>query len=311
MTEADMTVPHGQSASSPSNYEPTGVVVGSVRQIESMARTRGDILLHGSQLSSDELVKTANELAQLADYLAQITTARSQFLSKVAHELRTPLTVMKGWMSMLCYGDLLPGQDRIVKVIDNQINELTRLVNDLLDLSRREANTLTLRLEAVDLVALVEQVAEHQRELTSLRGIQLLLRPRVDVVYASIDRGRIAQVLNNLIDNACRYVPHYADGWVEVSVGCAETAAQISIRDNGIGIAPEHLPRVFEPFYQIDGRKRGKSGLGLAITHELVCAHGGSLTVESAPGEGTCFHIWLRRMDKPSAESLAAEGTDV
>ncbi|MBC8162653.1 MAG: HAMP domain-containing histidine kinase [Roseiflexaceae bacterium] len=270
-------------------------VVGSVQQIEHMARAHGDVLLHGTQLNSDELVRTAVELAQLADYLAQVSAARSEFLSKVAHELRTPLTIVKGWMSMLRYGDLPPDQVRVVEVVDTQIDDLTRLVGDLLDLSRRESDTLDLRLEQVDLIDLVGQVAEHQRELTEIQGISIAVRSRLEAVYACADRGRIAQVLNNLIANACRYVPQLADGRIELIVGATESAAQITVRDNGIGIAAEHLPRIFEPFYQIDGRKRGKSGLGLAVTNELVRAHGGSITVDSEVGRGTSFHIWLRR----------------
>ncbi|NOK62660.1 MAG: hypothetical protein GFH27_549293n94 [Chloroflexi bacterium AL-W] len=285
-----------------------GAVLGSVHQIESLARARGDVLLHETHLSNDDLVQTANELAQLAGYLAQISTARSEFLSKVAHELRTPLTVAKGWISMLRYGELLPDQERVIEVVDQQVDELTRLVGDLLDLSRREADTLVLQLEMVDLVDLVEQVVEHRRELTSLKGIQLVVRAsQNEEIYACIDRGRIAQVLNNLIDNACRYVEHYCNGRIELGINVTETAAHISIRDNGIGVPPEHLPRIFEPFYQVKGQKRGKCGLGLAITHELVSAHGGSVTVESKLGHGTCFHIWLRKMDPSDADIHAQE----
>lgn len=287
-----------QTSSSPSPApDRPHAVFASVQHVESLARQRGEALRYASSLSRDELVRTASELAQLAEYLNQISASRNQFLSKVAHELRTPLTIAKGWISMLCYGELLPGQERIVKVIEQQIDDLTRLVNDLLDLSRHESGTLELRLECVDLAALVNQVAEHQRELTSLKGIQLIVIAQTPQAYACVDRGRIAQVLNNLITNACRYVPHYENGRIELIVNCTDTAVQVSVRDNGIGIAPEDLPRIFEPFYQVEGRQRGKSGLGLTVAHELVRAHGGSLTVESVPGKGSTFHIWLRRVD--------------
>lgn len=277
--------------------------VGTVQHIGNLARMRGDVLLRGPQLSADELVQTADELVQLAQYLSQISTTRSHFLSKVSHELRTPLTIVKGWMSMLRFGTLLPEQERVVEIVDQQVDELTRLVSDLLDISRREADTLSLNLDCIDVVSLVQQVVEHQRELTSLKGIQLQLHTTVDEMFSYIDRGRIAQVLNNLIENACRYVPHYSNGRVDLLITRTETAAQISVRDNGIGIAPEQLPRIFEPFYQIQGNKRGKSGLGLAITYELVAAHGGTLTVDSTLGEGTCFHVWLRHMEQAQSTS--------
>jgi len=278
----------------------TSQILTSVSQIESVVRARGDVLLHGPCLDRDELVQTADELAQLSDYLAQIGVAHSQFLSKVAHELRTPLTIAKGWMSMLGSGALSSDQERIVKVVDEQIDELTRLVNDLLDLSRRETGTLDLRLEILDLAALLEQVVEHQRELASLQGIQLVVAPHEQGIHACVDRGRIAQVLNNLITNACRYVPHYSNGRVVLGITINDSTVHLSVKDNGVGIPPEDLPRVFEPFYQVPGRKRGKSGLGLALTQELVRAHGGSLTVESTPGLGTTFHIWLRRVEQPA-----------
>lgn len=276
-------------------------MVASVQHVETVARRRGDVLLHGEHLSRDELAHTASELAQLADYLSQISAERSQFLGKVSHELRTPLTIAKGWMSMLRDYMQAPEQERIVGVIDQQIDELTRLVNDLLDLSRRDVDALALHLEKVDLVALVNQVAEHQREVTILNGVRLHVRTHEPVVHACADRGRIAQVLNNLISNACRYVPHFGTGWIELKVELTDTAACITVRDNGIGIAPEYLPRIFEPFFQVQGHKRGKSGLGLTIAQELVLAHGGSLTVESTLGKGTSFHIWLRRMDANEA----------
>lgn len=291
-----------QTSSSPSPApDRAHAVFASVQHVESLARQRGDVLRHAPQLSRDDLVRTAGELAQLAEYLNQISMSRNQFFSKVAHELRTPLTIAKGWISMLCYGELLPGQERIVRVIEQQIDDLTRLVNDLLDLSRQESNALELRIECVDLVSLVNQVVEHQRELTSLKGIQLIVVAQTPQAYACVDRGRIAQVLNNLITNACRYVSHYDKGRIELIVSGNETAVQISVRDNGVGIAPDDLPRIFEPFYQIEGRQRGKSGLGLTVAHELIRAHGGSLTVESVPGKGSTFHIWLRRVEPDSS----------
>jgi signal transduction histidine kinase len=290
---------------------PTVVSLESVHQVESLARAPGDVLLSSPQLTCDELVQMADELAQLAGYLAQLSAARSQFLSKAAHELRTPLTIARGWMSMLRNGELRSEQERVVKVVEQQMDDLTCLVSDLLDLSRRDAGALELHLEPLDLVALIEQVAEHQRAVTAPQGVQILVRRGIAQAYACVDRGRIAQVLNNLIGNACRYVPRHGDGRIEMIVAASKTAVQLSVRDNGIGISPEHLPRIFEPFYQIAGRKRGKSGLGLAVAHELVCAHGGSLTVESALGEGTTFHIWLRRIAGPTdAHESPLEASD-
>jgi signal transduction histidine kinase len=256
---------------------------------------------------SGGLTQTAEQLTQLAEMLVQANRTRSAFLSKVAHELRTPLTIAKGWICMLRDNDLPPDQTRIVGVVEQQIDDLTRLVNDLLDLSRRECGTLDLRQQVVDLASLIEQVAEHQRELTAQQGILLTVRRPAGSVLARVDRGRIAQVLNNLISNACRYVPR-PGGRIWLAVAAGEAVAQLTVRDNGIGIPAGHLDHIFTPFYQIDGRQRGKSGLGLAVARELVEAHGGTITVESEPGRGTAFHIWLpRSAAEQPGEALAAE----
>lgn len=277
---------------------PAETSLAPMQHLRDLTRIHSEVLHDATPLRRDELAQTADELAQLAEYLVQVSVASSEFMSKVSHELRTPLTIAKGWMNMLRCGELLPQQQRVVTVIDQQLDELTRLVNDLLDLSRREAGGLQLRLESMDLVTLVEEIAEHQRELTSLQGIQLIVRTQAAEAYARVDRGRIAQVLNNLINNACRYVQHFGNGKIILTIIETPTAVQISVRDNGIGIEPEHLPRIFEPFYQIQRRNRGKSGLGLALAQELVQEHNGSLTVESTLGQGTVFHIWLPRATK-------------
>ena len=269
--------------------------------IAEAARERCEALNSEHTPSREALIQAADELARLAHYLSQINRERSEFLSKVSHELRTPLTIAKGWISMLRHGRLMPEQERVVAVVDQQVDELTRLVNDLLDLSRRETGELSLSFEVGDLGALAERVGEHQRDLTSQRGIALRVHTPDEPVYARIDRGRIAQVLNNMIANAFRYVPHFADGRIELAVDRFGGMARLSVRDNGVGIAAEHLPRIFEPFYQVRSEKRGKTGLGLAIAREIVKAHGGLITAESAPGEGATFRIWLRRTD--------AEGT--
>lgn len=283
-------VPHAQ---------PGQAFLGAIRQIEGLAsgaRAEPPATL----TSADELAWAASELSQLASYLGQVYVAHRTMLGKIAHELRTPLTIMKGWVQMLSYGELLPGQERIIQVVDRQVDDLTRLVNDLLDCSQEPASAL--RLELVDLAQLVAQIAEHQRGLAATQGIELLVQ--APSVYAYIDRSRIAQVLNNLIDNACRSIPRERGGQVTLRVAGDASAAQISVCDNGVGMPAEALLGIFEPFYQVPGQQSGRRGLGLTICNELVRAHGGTLTVESAPGSGTSFHIWLRRIELPSSEVL-------
>ena len=197
---------------------------------------------------------------------------------------------------MLHFENLSPEQVRISSVIDQQIDDLTRLVNDLLDISQREVGKLEFQLELVEMNELVERIAEHQREVVMQQGITLGVRPAQELLYGYIDRGRISQVLNNMISNASRYVEHFASGRIELHIAKIEEQICISVVDNGCGIAPEHLSRIFEPFYQVAEAKAGKSGLGLALARELVLAHHGNVTVESDVGQGTHFSIWLPLM---------------
>ena len=146
------------------------VGASSVDQIEGLARARGDVLINTARLNGDDLAQTADELVQLADNLVQVSTARSHFMSKVAHELRTPLTIAKGWIGMLRYGELSSEHERVVKVVDQQIDELTRLVSDLLDLSQREADTLDLHLEITDICAFSRAVGRTPTRIDHASG---------------------------------------------------------------------------------------------------------------------------------------------
>jgi signal transduction histidine kinase len=256
-------------------------------------------LVRSGRLGNQDLSKTASDLAQLAGTLVEVNAERSRFLSKVVHELRTPLTIAKGWVDMLRYDTLPPEQERVVQVVEQQISELTRLVDDLLDLSRRQADALDLRIEAIDCVKLVQQVVACQRELPSNQRVAFSVATSVDKAVAAVDRGRVIQVLNNLIANAVRYVDQDGRGVITLGVTMTETMVQLSVHDNGIGISAEHLPHICEPFYQVGGRAGGRSGLGLTVAYELVHAHRGFLTIESAERQGTTFHVWLRRVTEP------------
>ena len=140
-----------------------------------------------------------------------------------------------------------------------------------------------------------------------LQGIEMRVTTCPEDSFACVDRGRIAQVINNLIGNACRYVPHFGNGRIELLVATTPGAITISVRDNGCGIAADHLPHIFEPFYQVESKQRGKCGLGLAVSYELVRAHGGVITVESELKKGTTFHIRLRRSNRPPANRRVRE----
>jgi len=265
----------------------------SIQQIQALSQSHRLALQQTSPTCPLELARMASELGQLADRLTEISTSRGEFLSKVSHELRTPLTIAKGWIAMLRGESVLPAQQRVIEVVDQQLDELARLANDLLDLSRREAGTLQLRLEVMELVTLTAEVVALQQELLARNKVDVRADLPADDVHILADRGRIIQVLNNLIANACRHVPQDGSGRVTVVVAPNPTAVCLSVADNGIGIAPEHLEHLFDPFYQVERGKSGKCGLGLTVVKELVQAHGGMITVDSALGHGTRFDVWL------------------
>jgi signal transduction histidine kinase len=243
--------------------------------------------------SNDEMGQIAKYLNVMAEDLQRLSQTRNEFLSKVSHELRTPLTIAKGFSSLLRRGSIPPEHERTVQVIDGQLDDLTRLVNDLLDLSRRQHSNLDLRTQEIDCGELVAEIVECQR--AAVRAQKVVLDARYGVRHVPIkgDRQRLQQVLGNLIGNAARY----CRGKVWVELDATPEHAVLRVRDNGMGIALEDQGRIFEPFFQARKGPRGGAGLGLTVARELVLGHGGAIEVESTPGEGTVFTILLPRID--------------
>lgn len=264
------------------------------RQTEAIVQ--GDFDRRIAIQSKDEIARISGYLNQMAEDLQQLAQTRNEFFSKVSHELRTPLTIAKGFSSMLRRGKLLPEQERTVEVIDNQIDDLTRLVNDLLDLSRRQNSHMDLRTHEIDCHKLVMEIVEQQRQVLSDTNVTIEPICLVDRVLVKGDRQRLHQILGNLIGNASRY----CRGKIWLELDANEQTVSLRVRDNGIGIAPEDQARIFEPFFQSKHGPRGKAGLGLTVARELVHAHGGTIEVESTPGAGTTFAIRLPRISDPT-----------
>jgi len=237
--------------------------------------------------------------------LHQSDQAKTAFISDVTHELRTPLTVIKGTIETLEDGavDDLEARGPFLAAMYRETDRLIRLVNDLLLLTRADAGALNLQLHPFDLAELARQRCAHleqraaQRQVT-LRVLEQLPPDAARPFNVRADADRIAQVLDNLLDNAIRYAPPGSDVTVTLTQAGQETACRVD--DCGPGIPAKHLPFIFERFYRVDsGRDRGQggAGLGLAIVHSLVLAHGGRVTVESVEGQGASFTIWLPAHD--------------
>lgn len=242
----------------------------------------------------DEMGQLAHSFNQMAAQLEEADTLRRQLIGDVTHELTTPLTVIKGSMEGLIDG-VLPPEPETFQQIYHEAARLQRLVADLQELSRIEADAYELHLKPVDLGALTNNTTSYLRRQFEDKGVQLHVHLPSGLLMAEADPDRISQVLVNLIGNALQYTP--AGGQVDVTVRRKNNGALFTIVDTGIGIAAEHLPHLFTRFYREDksrARVSGGSGIGLTIARHLVEAHGGQIWAESAGiGQGSQFIFLL------------------
>ncbi len=247
--------------------------------------------------SRDELGQLSRAFNAMTDRLRSARQMQVDFVANVSHELRTPLTSIKGMVETLRAGAVedLDVRDRFLGTVESETDRLIRMVHDLLLLSRADSEALNLRREAVNVAHLARVTVERLTPQAEARGVTLRVESAPAVPPAWADPDRVAQVLVNLLDNAIKYSPPEATVDVAVIVG-PERTVLVQVRDRGIGIPPEALPRIGERFYRADkarARAHGGSGLGLAIAQALVEAHGGKLWLESNEGEGTTAQFTL------------------
>ena len=221
--------------------------------------------------------------------LRRLEAVRRDFVANVSHELRTPLTVIGGFAETLTHADL-PAEERrqFADRIVSNTKRMQRLVDDLLDLSRIESGGWMPTPGEVDLSALVHDAFAEAADAASAKGVALTTEIDDDAEHVVADATAMRQILRNLVENAVR---HTTRGAIVVAAHrLPQHALEIVVRDTGSGIAPEHLPRIFERFYRVDparSRQDGGTGLGLAIVKHLVEAHGGTIRAESQTGAGT------------------------
>lgn len=241
--------------------------------------------------SADELGQLGESFNQMAAQLEQVESMRRQLIGDVSHELRTPLTAIKGSMEGLMDG-VLPADAETYQQIHAEADRLSRLVDDLQELSRVEARAYPMDFREVDLSALVATTIKRLTPTARAKRITLTFRgPRDDVRFLA-DEDRLGQVLTNLVANGIQYSPE--GGAVTISAEQKNSELQITVTDTGVGIPPEHLTHIFDRFYRVDkSRSRaagGGSGIGLTIARHLVEAHGGKIWAESeGEGKGSRF----------------------
>jgi PAS domain S-box-containing protein len=241
--------------------------------------------------------RRAEALRLEVDRERELNRLKADLVNAVSHELRTPLTSLMGYAEFLedeVGGPLAPEQHEFVAQIQEGTRRLQRLVDDLLDFARLEAGTFSLSLREADLAQKVRETIESLRPQAQVKGVVLEADSPDGATMVRMDPGRIGQVLLNLVGNAIKFTPE--GGRVTVRILAAPRRVRVEVADTGIGIAPEHLERLFEKFYQVNGgitREQGGTGLGLSIAKALVEAHGGTIDVESTPGVGSTFWFTL------------------
>lgn len=246
---------------------------------------------------SQEIYEVATAFNDMADALQKSEQLRNNLIADVAHELRTPLTVMSSNLRALI-DDIYPLTKTEILHLYDQTRHLSRLVNDLHELSLADAHELPFEKTPVELSDLIHHIADIFTPIAEAEAIQVSVIADEKSLCVFGDRGRLEQVIQNLLVNALRHTP--AEGKITfiLSKNHQNEMAQISVSDTGVGIDADHLPHVFERFYRADKsrqRESGGTGLGLAIGKAIIEAHGGRMTVTSqtTPPSGTTFTIQL------------------
>jgi signal transduction histidine kinase len=265
----------------------------------------GDYSVRVHTRSRDEVGQLAAAFNRMSAELQNLEQSRRDLVANVSHELKTPITAIRAHLENLLDGVERPDPETL-QVMLTQSERLGRLVEQLLDLSKLESGDVPLAREQVPLHALVEEVMSEIGVTRSDRGVTVRCDVPASLPAVEVDRERVHQVLFNLVDNAVQFTPR--GGTVTVAAHQQDGAVEIAVADTGLGIAPHHLPRLFERFYRVDPartREDGGTGIGLAIARSVVEAHGGHIRAESELGRGSVFTF-----DLPVASHAAKNRRD-
>ena len=250
--------------------------------------------------------------ARLFEQVKELDRSKSEFLSIASHEVRTPLTVMKSSLDLLVsttHFDETSDQRQLIAFCQESVERLIRLVKDILDVSKIEAGVLSVQFLPTSLNELIEKCLFWVPQLPGGQGIEVDARLPKEPAMVFADPNRIQQVLENLISNALKFSK--PGGRVSIELHAHEHEYEVVVSDQGKGIAPEDLVRIFGKFTQVEDsatREQGGTGLGLAICRGIIEAHRGRIWAESAPGQGSRFHFTLTRVvDTPIGERTGAE----
>ncbi len=228
--------------------------------------------------------------------ILRLAAIKSEFTSMVSHELRTPLTAIKESLGIIhdgSAGPLTADQEDFLKTAVRNVERLGRLINDVLDFQKLESGRMQFRLEEACLNDVLQEVAEGFRPVARRKGLQIHTRLEKNLPRIRLDRDRLTQVVTNLLHNAI----HYSErGIITLRSQNLEDGIYAEVQDEGRGIRTEDLPKLFESFVQLDGKREGGgSGLGLAISKKIIEQHQGEIGVKSEWGRGSTFYFTLKK----------------
>lgn len=298
----------GLHAAAAAPVESDGRIIGVLQFFAQEAKAQDEALLSTLATISaavSQLIERLRAETQLREATAeaeQANRAKSEFLSRMSHELRTPLNAILGFSQILSLGDLAEKPLRNVEQINKAGHHLLDLINEVLDISRIDTGRMTLSPEPVAIAPAIIEAVELMRPLASKRDIDIASQvPTSNAVCVLADRQRLKQVLLNLLSNAIKY--NRDGGRIRVEAAQREDGmVRVSVQDNGLGIAPEYMDRLFVPFERLDAESRTHqegTGLGLALSKGLVGAMGGEMGAESKLREGSTFWFALKQASPP------------
>jgi signal transduction histidine kinase len=283
----------------------SGALVDRIRLVDGAAQaiSRGELDVRVDPQGRDEIAALANTFNEMAVQLQatdrkqrELESLRRDLIAWVSHDLQTPLSSMRAMVEALADGVVsdLETERRYLATLQKEIRELSALIDDLFQMAQLDAGGLALDCELSSMTDLLSDTFESFSALASQRGIDLVFAPTPGVDVITMDTRRIGRVLNNLIGNAIHHTPKGGRVWV--TAGRVSGGVRVEVADSGEGIPAEDLPYVFDRFYRGEksrNRATGGAGLGLAIARGIVEAHGGTIAVESRPGEATRFFFTL------------------
>ena len=267
---------------------PLKQITSSINEI-----SQGDMSVKLNMHGFSEISSISDSFNQMIDVIRNQDTARQEFVSNVSHELKTPIASMKVLADSLLSQEGMPEEiyREFLGDITNEIERMTKIINDLLSMVKMDKNTSQVEVVNTSINDLLEQLLKRLRPIAAERNIELIYesyRP----VMADIDETKMSIALNNLIENAIKY--NYDDGWVRVTLNADHKFFYVTVQDSGVGIPEDSLDSVFERFFRVDkarSRATGGTGLGLAITRSVILLHRGSIKVYSKEKEGTTFTV--------------------